>query len=110
MTINLALEYIPQRMCELGFGTDYFIRVRHFVLQPLEERQIETNNQVFILVEPFCDLKIESTAGMFDLSETIVDELQYEHRGSIKLKNYSIFINHIRFVQVIPKFCKKTCP
>ena len=37
MTVNLALEYIPRRMQELGYRADYYIRFRHFVLQPSEE-------------------------------------------------------------------------
>jgi hypothetical protein len=109
MTSQLALEYIPKRMCELGFGSQYMIRFRHLVLQPMEKREIAANNQLVILIEPYCDVRIESGAGVFDLSEDHVNELQYEHRGDLKIINHSIFINHIRFIQVIPKFCKKPC-
>ncbi len=110
MTSQLAIEYIPKRMCELGYGSHYTVRFRHLVLQPFEEREISVHNQLMILIEPFCDVRIESTAGMFDLSEDLVNEMQYEHRGDLKITNHSIFINHIRFVQVIPKFCKTPCP
>jgi len=110
MTPQLALEYIPRRMCELGYSSQYILRLRHFVLQPLEIREITVHNQLMILVEPFCDVRIESQGGLFDLSEDMVNELQYEHRGNLKIINHSIFINHLRFIQVIPKLCNKPCP
>ncbi|GAC1599262.1 MAG: hypothetical protein NVS3B8_11840 [Chitinophagaceae bacterium] len=106
MTDILALEYIPKRMCELNYGTDYSIRFRHFVLQPGEGRKVHAYNQLFVLVEPFCDVRIESIAGLFDMSDDQANELQYEHRGDITILNRSIFINHVRFIQVIPKLCK----
>jgi hypothetical protein len=110
MTTQLALEYIPKRMCELGHGSQYILRLRHFVLKPFEKREINVNNNLMILVEPFCDARIESSEGVFDLSEDLINEIHYEHRGELKIINHSIFINHIRFIQVIPKFCKKPCP
>ena len=110
MTSQLAIEYIPKRMCELGYGSQYMIRFRHLVLKPMEKREIEANNQLMILVEPFCDVRIESGAGVFDLSEDLANEMQYEHRGDLKIINQSIFINNIRFIKVITKFCKKPCP
>ena len=110
MTSQLAIEYIPKRMCELGYGSQYMIRLRHLVLKPNEIRQMSVHNQLMILIEPYCNVRIESTAGVFDLSEDFVNEMQYEHRGDIKIINYSFFINHVRLIQVIPKFCNKPCP
>lgn len=109
MTTNLALEYISKRVCELGYGSNYTIRLRHLVLQPAEERKISIHNQLFVLIEPYCDMRIESDGGIFDLSEDMANELQYEHRGDITITNHSIFINPVRFIQVIPKFCKAPC-
>jgi hypothetical protein len=109
MTDTLGLEYIPKRMCELGYGSRYIIRFRHFVLQPEEERKIDATNQLFLLVEPFDDLRIESVAGLFDMSDDHVNELNYEHRGDIRVTNYSQLINHVRFIQVIPEICKTPC-
>ncbi len=109
MTTDLALEYIRRRCCELCYSDGYSIRVRHFVLQPQEERVIDAHNQFFVLIEPYCNLRIESGAAIFDLSEDQANELQYEHRNSIRLINQSILINHIRMIQVIPKNCAP-CP
>ena len=104
MTASIALEYIPKRMCELGYGSEYLIRFRHFVLQPEEKRKLDGNNQLFVLTEPFNDMRVESTVGLFDLSEDQVNELYYEHRGIITITNYAVHINHVRFIQVISEW------
>ena len=109
MTTDLALAYISKRVCELGYGSNYTIRLRHLVLQPTEERRISLHNQFFVLIEPYCDMRIESGAGIFDLSEDMANELQYEHSGDITITNHSIFINPVRFIQIIPNFCKTPC-
>lgn len=93
-------------MCELGYGSSYTIRFRHLVLQPSEKREVQAQNQLMILIEPYCDVKIESDTGVFDLSEDLVNELQYEHSGALKVTNHSFFISHIRFIQIIPKTVK----
>ncbi|MBN8865853.1 MAG: hypothetical protein J0H92_20940 [Sphingobacteriales bacterium] len=109
MTTDLALEYIRGRACELCYGKEYTIRFRHFVLQPHESRMIDGHNQFFILVEPYCLIRVESATAIFDLSEDKANELEYEHRGTIVLLNQSVFLNHARFIQVIPKICTP-CP
>ena len=57
MTINLALEYIPRRMQELGYKGNYYIRFRHLVLQANEEQTIDAYNQFYYLVEEVCGRK-----------------------------------------------------
>jgi hypothetical protein len=103
MTINLALEYIPRRMQELGYKSDYYIRFRHLVLQPNEEQTIEAFNQFFYLVEEAQSVRVESETGIFDLSESATNEMQYEHQSKIHITNYLPSINHLRFIQVITK-------
>ena len=103
MTINLALEYIPQRMEELGYGKRYSIQFRHFILQPKHRRKIHGNNQIFILIEPVDAISVNSEIGIFDLTKNNLPELQYEHQGSIRIRNYSNTVQQIRFIQVIPK-------
>ncbi|MDO9001388.1 MAG: hypothetical protein Q7W45_16600 [Bacteroidota bacterium] len=103
MTINLALEYIPRRMQELGYKGNYYIRFRHLVLQANEEQTIDAYNQFYYLVEEAQNVRVESETGIFDLSENTTNEMQYEHQSKIQIKNYSSGINHLRFIQVIPK-------
>jgi hypothetical protein len=102
MTAGLALEYIARRMNELC-RTDYHLRFRHLRLQPAETRTIPAHTDLFILIEPPTDVRVHSDVGVFDVTEDGANELQYEHRGTIRVTNYSIFANHVRFIQIIPK-------
>jgi hypothetical protein len=102
MTPALAIEYISRRLEELC-APDYHLRFRHLRLYPGEQRTILAHTTLFILVEPPTDLRVESDLGLFDESEDGANELQYEHRGTLVITNYSIFSNHVRFIQAIPK-------
>lgn len=102
MTQNLAIEYIARRMSELC-DIDYHLRFRHLRLQPGEQRILLAHTDLFILVEPPTDVRVHSDIGVFDVGMDMAKELQYEHRGTIRITNLSIFANHIRFIQVIPK-------
>lgn len=103
MTIALALEYIPRRMEELGYGKNYYIRFRHLVLQPKEHLDIEAYNQFYIMVDEPDKVNINSEFGMYDLSVDKTNEQLYEHQGFISIQNYARGVNHVRFIQVIPK-------
>lgn len=103
MNIALALEYIPRRMEELGHGKNYYIRFRHMVMQPNEHVDIEAYNQFYIMVDAPDKLNVTSEFGIFDLSFNKTNEQLYEHQGFISIQNYSASVNHVRFIQVIPK-------
>lgn len=103
MTIDLALEYIPRRMKDIGVGSNYFLRYRHIVLQPLETIELDADNQYFIQIEELADISIRSEFGSYDLTDTAMNEQLYEHTGKITLYNYSAQIKHLRFIQVIPR-------
>ncbi|WP_133994057.1 hypothetical protein [Dinghuibacter silviterrae] len=82
---------------------DYHLRFRHLRLKPGEQRTILAHTTLFFLTDPPTDARVESDIGLFDESELGASELQYEHKGTILVTNYSIFSNHVRFIQVIPK-------
>lgn len=103
MTIDLAIEYIPRRMNDLGVGTDYYMRFRHFVLQPSEQIRLAADNQFFILVSETADVRIVSDFGLYDLSDMSTNEQDYEHQGTITISSHSKSVIHLRFIQVIPK-------
>lgn len=105
MTTDLALEYIKRRASEQCYGQSYTLRLRHFVLQPYEQRRLDGHNQFFIIIEPYCSIRVESATAVFDIAEDNVNELQYEHQGDILLINQSMFLNHARFIQITPKTC-----
>jgi hypothetical protein len=104
MTAALALEYIPRRMEELGYGKNYYIRFRHLVLQPDERLDIEAYNQFYIIIDQPTNVNIASDFGLYGLELEITNELQYEHQGFISIHNNLVEeINHIQFIQIIPK-------
>lgn len=102
MTTNLALDYIARRMRELGHGDNYSTQFRHFVLKSKSKVKVYGQNQLFILIEPSECIAVKSDTGIFDVSTDNVNELQYEHQGEIRIRNYSIITQHARFIQVIP--------
>lgn len=102
MTAELAHEYIKRRMDELGHAR-YHIRFRHFNLKPQEQRKVDGNRQLYILTEPNGCIRVQSEIGVFDLTDTTANELQYEHQGTIGLTNYSQFSQQVRMIQVIFK-------
>ena len=103
MNTALALEYIPRRMKELGYGSNYYIKFKHLVLQASEVIELDAYNQLFILIEEINDASVQSDFGLFDIAEDKINEQTYEHQGTIIVTNYATHINHVRFIQVIPK-------
>ncbi|MEZ4921874.1 MAG: hypothetical protein R2780_01770 [Crocinitomicaceae bacterium] len=103
MREGTAIEIAKSKMKELGVGKKYILRYRHFVLDSLEKKQIRSENHLFILIGENEEVKIESKAGIFDMTDEGINEQQHVHRGLIKLENFDKRIQHIRFIQVIPK-------
>ena len=103
MTIALAQEYLRARLVELGYGGNYYLRLRHYVLQPMELITIDADIQVFLLVQPPPMIRVQSDFGIYDLTIDHVNELQYEHLGKIEVENYASYLQHAQFIQVIIK-------
>jgi hypothetical protein len=106
MTVAFALDYIPRRMQELGFGNDYLVRWRHIQVDKLNTVIINSGNDLFLLIDPVSGMKVKSKAGIFDLDDFSVNEMQYEHRGKIGVVNTGLFPLMALFIQVIPKHIK----
>ena len=102
MTIEFALDFIPRRMRELGYGDNYIIRWRHFQIEPNQTLKLESNNEYFMLINPSSNFAVRSKAGVFDLLDAAVDEQKYEHRGKVQVKNRAEETQLILFIQVIP--------
>jgi len=102
MTINYALEHIPRRMRELEINDNYFLKFKHFVIPPNDDKVIDGYNEYFFLVQAGNDLRVRSEFGVYDLFDTGINEIQYEHQGKITITNPSDGYKHIKFIQVIP--------
>ena len=107
MTPALAIEYIPRRMRDLGYGENYYLRFVNMVLQPSEVRIIEASAEFFILIEDPKNVSVESDMGIFNESLTTINEMQYEHQGQITITNLTLVMTSIHFIQIIPMNIKK---
>ena len=103
MTPELANEYIKRRMKELGHENNYHIRFRHLVLGPMEVRKMDLHLQLLILAAPKENIRIQSDMGIFDVAEFATNELQYEHRGTVVITNYSAMPQQVQLIQVLFK-------
>lgn len=103
MTQELAIAYIRKRATELRQGDQYNLRFRHYVLPPLGEQRITGGTALFVLVDPPPHIRVEGETALFDLTETAVNELQYEFQGIFDITNYSPSLQHVQMIQVIFK-------
>ncbi|NOQ75641.1 MAG: hypothetical protein GQ574_26775 [Crocinitomix sp.] len=102
MNEGTAITIAEHKMKELGVGDNYILRYRHFRLDPNEVREIKGENHLYILTYPFNDIKISSKAGVYDLKDDGINELQYVHRGVIRIENKSGVRLDAKFIQAIP--------
>ena len=100
MISELADDYIRRRVAALGHGDNYHYRFRHFVLSPREIKTVDAGLQLFILVTLTDTIRVEGDGSVFDLTDTNVNELQYEHQGTIHLTNYSATFQHVIMIEV----------
>ncbi len=103
MTVAFALDFIPRRMRELGYENNYITRWRQLQLDGNQTLIIEAHNQYYYLIKPNLDFIVQSKFGVNDLTDTSINEMQYEHRGKITIKNKSNNPQLIQFIQVIPQ-------
>lgn len=111
MNTNFAIDYIPRRMRELGFGNQYLTRWRQFQVLGGETLHIDADNEYFLLIEPSNLIGVRSKFGVYDQDDEGINEMQYEHRGKIDVVNKSEDPLLVLFIQIIPKHknCDNGC-
>lgn len=94
--------YIESRMKEMGHCNGYAMRIKHFVIGPEKTVKVSAFGEVFILLEPVPDVRVESDLGVY--SNTVsAPEQQHEHTGQIFLTNLTNDGDcNVQFVQAIP--------
>jgi hypothetical protein len=109
MTEQFALDYIPHRMRELGHNAGYITRFQHLILRPREIINLECyGGEIWLLVDPTASIRVESELGRYNMRNIINANKQvYEHQGSIEIANLDAVVNHVRFIQVVPKHDRK---
>jgi hypothetical protein len=104
MKPDIASFIIPRDMKALGYGeNDYITNYRHFVVKAGATLNIKGENEYYYLLEKVKGITLKSPVGIYDLSDTSINELQSKHQGNITVKNNSNKAVGVRFVQVIPK-------
>lgn len=104
MTEGLAIEIAKQMMQEQGVGDQYIYRYRHFQLAPLGKIEMKGHNELIILIRPDDQVKAYSKAGIYNVQDTRINEMQYLHRGVVTIINQSKELHlQVKVLQVIPK-------
>jgi hypothetical protein len=107
MNIAFALDYIPRRMLELGYGFNYTTRYRHFLVTKLATVNMRAFNQFMVLITPENNIRVVSSRGVYDAEDTNVNFQQHEHSGKISIKNKGNLDFLVVMIQVIPLNRKK---
>lgn len=103
MTEGLAIEIAERKMKELGVGDNFLIRLRHFQIPPASKIELDAENELLILVKPDEYVKMYSKAGIFNLRDNRINEMQYIHRGKTWIINQETKrYLQVKIIQVIP--------
>ncbi len=103
MNIAFALDSIPRRMQELGYGENYLTRYRHVRVIDKSNITIKAHNQLWMFIQPEAGITVTSERGVFNLANAKINEQQHEHSGLIKVANDTGALAFVVFIQVIPK-------
>ena len=100
MTEQLIIQFIPERVRQLGF-VDYHLRYRDVMIEKQSSVNITAYNELYFIVDDPPDLVVESDYGIYDSTENPVEENAHQHRGEIVIQNKSSKNKRIKFIQVI---------
>lgn len=100
MTEQLIIQFIPERVRQLGF-TDYHLRYRDVMIEKQRTVNITAYNELYFIVDDPPDLVVESDYGIYDSTDRPVEENAHQHRGEIVIQNRSSKSRRIKFIQVI---------
>lgn len=104
MTEGLAIEIAKQKMLEFGIYENYLLRYRHFKVRTSEEITIKADNDLMLLITPDENIRVMSKSGIYNIQDNNLNEMQYVHSGTLKVKNQSSTLTiQVKFLQVIPK-------
>jgi hypothetical protein len=103
MTSTLALTYIRKKMKDIGLGTRYQIKYRHINIPQNNSIGIDASNHYYIILHNPTNIVVISDYGVYDAEDELLNEIQYEHTGQMKILNKTAFVQSIRMIQVIPK-------
>lgn len=106
MTETLAIEIAKSKMQEQDVK-EFVLRYRHIRLDSDQRRTLSADNEFYIIVERMPLIVVKSKAGVYDLQDESLREIQHVHTGKITLINTVAQSMEMKFLQVIPMVDKK---
>jgi hypothetical protein len=100
MTEQFILQYIPQRVKQLGY-TNYHVRYRDMVLEGNTSLTIAAYNELYFIVDDPPGLTVDSNYGLYDSTDEPIEESVHQHRGEITITNPGADRRRIKFIQLI---------
>ncbi len=100
MTEQFILQYIPDRVKQLGY-TNYHVRYRDMVLDGKKSVTIAAYNELYFIVDDPPGLMVESNYGLYDSTDDPIEESVHQHRGEITITNPGADRKRIKFIQLI---------
>lgn len=104
---TIAIAIAKSKMNEQGVE-EYILRHRHIRLDSLRDRIIDAHNEWYILLDQPTFVKVQSKAGIYDLQDIALREIQHVHTGRITLTNSANESATVEFLQLIPIMNTKT--
>lgn len=104
MDASLLKELLHQRITERGYSVATSqIAYRDLMLASGQQRHIQAYNQLWLLIDDVPGLRINSSYGLYDLSNFAADEQQHEHTDQITLENLTTAPLQVKMYQIILK-------
>jgi len=104
MDATLLKELIAQRITEKGYSVQKSqIVYRDIALPARASKAFNAYNQLWMLIDDVAGIKIESSYGMYNLSNIVADEQQHEHTDQITIENLTSQATQIKMYQIILK-------
>jgi hypothetical protein len=100
MTEQFILGYVPQRIKELGYNK-YTLRYRDLVLDGNSKIDLSAYNELYFIIDQPLGVVVESDYGLFDSSDTMLEDNVHQHRGEILISNPGTVKRRIKLIQVI---------
>ena len=102
MKEGTAIELAQKRMEELGID-NYLIKYRHLQIPPQKKKVLDGENHIYFLILPSDYVSVSSKAGIYNINDVGINEMQYIHRGKITIENFYLKnYLQVKFIQVIP--------
>ena len=79
MNEGTAIDFAEKRMKELGIE-NYLVRYRHLQIAPLSQITLDGENHLYLLVQPNIYTRVKSKAGIYNVRNNAINEMQYIHR------------------------------